>query len=1122
MQPPPKCDRVADRYLLQERIGGGRMSSVYRALDTAAGDAPVAVKLLNTMHPDPIKREFFKRETTALKQLRHPNIVSLQQSGWSETEGCFYLILDYMPYALDSYLKGDLGLQPGNFNPYRSIRELAGAIAHAHAHDVIHRDIKPSNILIDENGRPHLADFGISKLLDHLTVGETLAGYWSGGYASPEQRASQLAGLKSDIYSLGAVFYHVLAGQAPPPEGPTPAMVDDNCGTVPIRLRNILKGMLAENPEEREYSGSLLVAALEAITRQMESLPRYSLILTNRAINDLRGDGYIPSTDFDAAAGVIRENLGGMSYNEVYLQRDRRYQDDLLILGDSLRLACAPDAGALVVKAVHTPPLTDLERDRERAMPYRAIWEPVRGGLPTPDGSHLDSLLAALDAHEKENTTAQEQRRSRRDFIQHWLDALRKQERELADSGLEYDGIDEADDYLSFTLTEPPPDSLTWAEDAPLAVAASGQSANGQRRTVPVGNLVEIRGQLIEVVNLNRRFRKADIPPRGRLMLDPVEARSANRRQIHAAYNFLNGEMVNPKLADVVVDPSGATRMPEPTLDYYQHWLSEDKKSAVRRAVSSNELFLIQGPPGTGKTAVIAEIILQILKQNSEARILLSSQSNVAVDHALTQVAGAAGDDLPEMIRLGRAEKIGLNGGNWTIQQRSEVWRQEVLGKCNAVIAELRRSEGKHRAAVADESAQAATIAEWIAEANESIAELPESEPRVRDLLGALTGLLSLPVNFTDPNVQDVLEATVQAASAPQASDGDSSDSAAELDRLQETLAILEDWIRVVGLTPDFNKLIIEQSNVVGATCLFSGGQRMPEANFDWAIIDEAGRATVPEALVPMVKAERTILVGDERQLPPMIDDMAGTESANASDNEQLDKSLFQSLVEEADSQHLASLRTQYRMHPAIGELISAVFYDGKIEQGTTADSRRSYGWMPKPVTWLSTSAGPDRAETRRGQSFANRTEAGLILQKLQDLEEHCRQGKWQPTVGVISGYFAQVEQLRLLVDPDNGSRWRQLRIEIATVDSFQGRECDVVIYSTVRSNPERRIGFLKDYRRINVALSRARDSLVIVGDDFMMRNATVGSDDNPFAAVLEHLRTHPNDCAVVPNPALR
>ena len=88
--------------------------------------------------------------------------------------------------------------------------------------------------------------------------------------------------------------------------------------------------------------------------------------------------------------------------------------------------------------------------------------------------------------------------------------------------------------------------------------------------------------------------------------------------------------------------------------------------------------------------------------------------------------------------------------------------------------------------------------------------------------------------------------------------------------------------------------------------------------------------------------------------------------------------------------------------------------------------------------------------------------------------------------------------------------------MEVATVDSFQGRECDVVIYSTVRSNSNHRIGFLQDYRRINVALSRARELLVIVGDELMMETANVGADLNPFASVLAYIRTHEDDCRVI------
>ena len=519
--------------------------------------------------------------------------------------------------------------------------------------------------------------------------------------------------------------------------------------------------------------------------------------------------------------------------------------------------------------------------------------------------------------------------------------------------------------------------------------------------------------------------------------------------------------MVNPKMADVVADPSKATRMPEPILDFYQDWLSEDKKSAVRKAVASNELFLIRGPPGTGKTAVIAEIVLQVLKRKPDARILLSSQSNVAVDHAMAQIGKVSESDLP-MVRLGRPEKIGSGGRNWSIEQQASNLHREVRDKCSAVIDKLKRQEKEYQRAINDQPAQA----------------------------------------------------------APAPDDGrDSSDPSAKLDQTRKTCTVLKGWTEVAGIAPDFEKLIVEQSNVVGATCLFSGGRRMPEADFDLTIIDEAGRATPPEALVPMAKAERTILVGDERQLPPMIDDLKPDGLRQASSDDRLDESLFQSLAEDSNSSHTTTLSTQYRMHPAIGRLISEAFYDGKIKQGTK-DSRQGGGWMRKPVTWLSTSSLPNHSEGRKDQSFINRAEADLILRKLKDLE-NCQQPDRQPTVGVISGYSAQVALLQSVVRPNDSGRWRRLRIEIATVDSFQGRECDVIIYSTVRSNRNRRIGFLKDYRRLNVALSRARDLLVIVGDDVVMRNAITGQD-NPFTAVLKHIRENKEECDLVKAPAER
>ena len=1166
-------DIIDERFVIQERVGDGRMSSVYRALDSASGDAEVAVKILNTSHPDGIKRTLFERETDALKRLSHRNIVGLRHRGWSDSESAFYLVLDYLPYSLDRHLNGDRPPLYANIEPYRVMRELAEAVSHAHSEGVVHRDIKPSNILFDENGRPMVADFGISKLMTNLTVGETLAGYWSGGYASPEQRAGKPVDAGSDIYSLGALFFHMLSGQTPPPEGPAPIMVDRNVNERPP-LRNLLKRMLATAPEDRPVSGRELLSALE-VTRRIEALPACSLILTHTAVRDIVSAGYSLTGDSQSVVDALIEDLGGIEADEVHLQIDDspRGQGDVIILGDSLRLICTPNEtdDALIVKAIQTSYLPRLDAQRGRAMPIRAMWDPVMpGSRAGGDALALANMLAKLSTHTTVDSVKHERKESRRDFIEIWSQALSGERNRIVQSAasLVYTRVEESSDYLRFTLARPPSDDLDWEEDAPLAIRESGQS-----RLRPVGGLVQIQGRVIEVARRSPRrdTKNAPIPRAGLITLNHTEALSANRRQQDAVRAFLDGGMANPKLADAITDPSTATSSPQVELEYFQDWLSDDKKDAVSKAVSSNELFLIQGPPGTGKTSVIAEIVLQILRREPKARILLASQSNVAVDHALAQIARAAGDSPPEMVRVGRPEKIASDGQAWTLEGRAETWRRETLNKCQPVIEEMRQAERRLRAKIRassqapdtnEDEDNAATIEEWIGEAKEIAAQLKEyrqehsmigasaseevkqnaadtveyAKTQLRSQLEALNELLPQPVEMGDMDEESALDAVIRAAAASGDDSIEEDPDARELRRIQDIRKALAQWTKVAGLTRDFQELIGRSARVVGATCIFSGktfgGQQRNGANaavnrFDWAIVDEAGRATLPEMLVPVVQSERIIMVGDERQLPPMVDEALKEGVPETDDGDSLDKSLFQSLVEQVegeDGKRIASLREQYRMRPEIGSLISEVFYEGGLENGALESSRRrrNFDWMPAPVTWFSTSSLLNRREVRSGESYANSSETRVILDLLEKMEDRWRGRRQRPTVGVITGYSGQVERLNSDIEPENREKWRNIRIEIATVDSFQGRECDAVIYSTVRSNPAGNIGFLRDHRRVNVALSRARDMLAIVGDNVMMQSALTGSTLNPFGQVLNYIQSHSGECKIVHSDMVR
>ena len=1126
------------------------MSTVYLAQELGAPDTHVAVKVLNTSQPDGVQRALYERETQALKRLAHPNVVQLKGADWSPDMGAFYLILDYIPFALDRFLRGEDQL-PRPPDPHRVIRELAAALGHAHSAGVVHRDVKPSNIMLDANGRAMLMDFGISKLLDQLTVGETLARFFSSGYASPEQRSAAATDYRSDVYSLGAVYYRLLSGREPPPEGPTSELVDDHVRAA-NPLRQTLKQMLATTPDDRPKSGVGLLSSLN-VTYRYEQLPQHFLIVTNNAVQDLLSSDYHPAKDFESVADVLHQDLGGMAHAEVHAHMDPRSPTDLVILGDSLRLVCAadPSDGALVVKAVHEPYMPKFDLEKAAAMPVRAIWTPFRGSLRGHYGSDILSrasrdlahLLSSLEAHRTSGTATQQQRDSRRYFIERWRQALAEHRRRIEGDGpmLQYSTVERQGGRLRFGLTQDPPDNL-WEQDTPLV--ASGPDG---RSFTPVGNLVDVRGHVLEVADV-RRAPNSTLPPAGTLTANAIEALAENQRQQQAVNNFLAGQIANPHLATAIMDPSRATRGPAPSLEYFQQWLSPDKKQAVANALSCNELFLVHGPPGTGKTALIAELVLQILKKTPRARILLSSQSNVAVDHALTRIASTAEDAqarAPTMVRIGRPDKIRHGGQRWTLAARAEALRREIIQRSRPTIEKLKRDERRIRAAakaageLADsEIEEAGDFGEWILEAEDLVRQLedyeqeeasigPDASSSTRERAKALVedartnatqhisavgNLLSCPVQVEGLSPREALSLIAAAAVPSRRGQQGGGQASKSLTRIQHLRKVLSQWTRVAGRGADFEDLVGQSSSLVAATCSISGrlGRTSePTAGFDWAIIDEAGRATVPEVLVPIVNAQRVVLVGDERQLPPMVENEVA--AARQGNEAPLDESLFQALVEQLrgeSTRHLARLRSQYRMHPDIGALVSDVFYDSELETGKAQPHPDSaYDWLPGRVIWISTSEDGNRRESRRGHSYFNVIEAELVGQLLQKFERASSRRARPVAVGVIASYAGQVERIRSTIDPADHNRWAALDIEVATVDSFQGRERDIVIYSTVRSNPEGKIGFQSDFRRVNVALSRAREVLIVVGDVAMMENARVGLLDNPFTSVIEHMR---------------
>jgi superfamily I DNA and/or RNA helicase len=336
-------------------------------------------------------------------------------------------------------------------------------------------------------------------------------------------------------------------------------------------------------------------------------------------------------------------------------------------------------------------------------------------------------------------------------------------------------------------------------------------------------------------------------------------------------------------------------------------------------------------------------------------------------------------------------------------------------------------------------------------------------------------------------------------------------------ERFQELVELQADWLERLADHTEFQGAFLQARHVIAGTCIGLGGIRaLRELEFDVCILDEASKATATEALVPLARTRRWVLVGDARQLPPFQEEVlqhAGLVEKYALDRQELLRTLFERLAEGLPSSCIKELTTQHRMARPIGDLISHCFYGGALQ---SVSEQTLLGLaLPAPVTWYDTSHLPNRFEEATGTGFRNRQEAKEVVELLDGLARCVERGLLDAPEGrrlsvlVMSGYLMQRDEIRKLLARRRLDR--RLDVEVNTVDAVQGREADIAVFSVTRSNQDGRLGFLDVSPRINVALSRGRYGLVIFGDaDFCAQKRT------PLADVLRHVRSHPDGYAVV------
>ena len=286
---------------------------------------------------------------------------------------------------------------------------------------------------------------------------------------------------------------------------------------------------------------------------------------------------------------------------------------------------------------------------------------------------------------------------------------------------------------------------------------------------------------------------------------------------------------------------------------------------------------------------------------------------------------------------------------------------------------------------------------------------------------------------------------------------------------------------------------VIAKANVITATLVGANHYTVRQLRYHTVVIDEAGQAIEPACWIPVLKARKVVMAGDHCQLPPTIKSF---EAAR--------KGLSYTLMEKCVALHpeaVVLLEEQYRMHADIMGFSSRQFYDGRLKAHLTVAARLLLPGEP-PLAFIDT-AGCGFDEKSEGTSTSNPEEASFLLRHLTALVIKLKQvyaAENFPTVAVISPYKHQVEILKEQLLSHAGLVEAGSAISINTIDSFQGQERDVVYISMTRSNNENSIGFLSDIRRMNVAMTRARKKLVVVGDSATLSQLQFYSDFVTYA----------------------
>ncbi len=543
--------------------------------------------------------------------------------------------------------------------------------------------------------------------------------------------------------------------------------------------------------------------------------------------------------------------------------------------------------------------------------------------------------------------------------------------------------------------------------------------------------------------------------------------------------------------------------------DISAYSLNLDQQQAVLGALNGEGLFLLQGPPGTGKTKTIAALVHIIATKLGSRRILVASQTHEAVNNAASKIAETFENlNSPlDLVRVGNEDDVADD----LLSVHTAALRRDFVSLFAAESDSRLRPIGKEIGLSDSTIDEIMDLHRLVVDPLERAVSWDRggSSERIRVRPDELRKLAQSEFSERFPGKElvgdDLASARVQIAGLVAAKA--SSASPDQCHRFLNVISAAGDTIRRLGGGASdgaFGEFLVKTRAIACGTCVGIGSSafKLADKVFDWAIVDEAARCTPTELAVAIQSARRVVLVGDHLQLPPFIGPevkVALQRILDAKDVSSWCTSDFEQMFDgsEEGRANCASLWDQYRMIEPISRVVSDLAYGGKLEC-KRGDAPAWVSALPTigqaAVTFVDTNSfGP--SESRRSPhstSFQNRREADWIVDWLKAVvsereafETLCKStlDEDQAAVGIICAYADQVELVKERIYDEGIEDACASFVKIGTVDSYQGRENVVVLVSLVRSNPGHSVGHVNLFQRINVALSRAKDRLVVLGD---------------------------------------